>query len=460
MKNKLRMVVSAFIVAVLVLILMERGYEWHCERELLAARKGPTKGLHLKPSIFHQMIWKRCMYRWLDGPIPELRVYGLMLLQLSPYDPAIYHKVRNWVDCRDPFLQIQVIRYLSRANGEPELLLFAKMWNQGRMPLNVTTELTKALCRNPCLPNSSGYLKEPEPEGSEAGREDGERFRRIVCWPLIMCFKSKDRESEAKFLDAITQGKTEGLVDWYRLALMAIPGEYSEKLWKSIEARFPAEGQKARINAPADPFMFTVAHSDRTGHCEHEEPKNQSAPSFVLEKMLALATGGPRMLLRLGFFMFLALLPTILIETVVFRLWIRTSWKQTMPRIAIGNVVSAIVGVPASWVIMMGAECVVFLVCYCPVYAASDTALEGVATTIVSAAALGPSLVQLGWPIPMALAVLLIPCYFISVWIEYLVVKRVWKAIDQRLLWSGIRLAKGVTYGIMIALFMVSMLIR
>ena len=463
-KNKLTIVVVASIAAVLVLILAERLYERHCEWELVAALEGPPKGFPLKPSIIHQMLWKRCEYRWLDGPIPKLRVYGLMLLQLSPYDPALYQKVRCWVDSHDPYLQIQAIRYLSRAHGEPELLLFAKMWNQERMPLNVTTELTEALCRNPYLPSFLGYLKEPEPEGSKTGREDDERFRRIICWPLIMCFKSRDRASEAKVLDVITRKKTtEGMVDLglHRLILMAIPGEYSEKLWKTIESRFPEEGRKARINAPADPFMFTTAPSDRTGrHPLSDESKNQLGPSCLLGKMHALTTGGPRMLQRFGFFMFLALLPTILFETVVLRLWMRASWKQTIPGVALGNVISAIVGVPVSWVLMIGVEYVVFMVGCCPVYTVSDTAFDGVARVIASAAALGPSLVQLGWPVPMALAVLLIPCYFLSVWIEYLVIKRRWMDIDRGRLWSGIRLAKGVAYSIMIAFFMVCMLLR
>ena len=176
------------------------------------------------------------------------------------------------------------------------------------------------------------------------------------------------------------------------------------------------------------------------------------------DELITHATGGLWMLPVLGFFMLLAMLPTILIETLVLRRLISVSWKQTMSGVAVGNVVSAIVGVPVSWAVMLAVGIVVFLVAGSPVYINSDSPVEGVAIVVASAAALGPSLVQLYWPIPMALAVQLIPCYFISVWIAYLVIGRMWKTIDRGDLWTGIRLAKGVTYGIMIAFCMLFML--
>jgi hypothetical protein len=66
---------------------------------------------------------------------------------------------------------------------------------------------------------------------------------------------------------------------------------------------------------------------------------------------------------------------------------------------------------------MFGIEMLAFWIGY-TVDMKYDSAVGAVAMVIAGAAWLGPAEDHLGWMIPLALAILLIPCYFLSVWIS------------------------------------------
>jgi hypothetical protein len=173
--------------------------------------------------------------------------------------------------------------------------------------------------------------------------------------------------------------------------------------------------------------------------------------------MFLLANIGVPMLPVQGLFMAVSLVPIILIEAVIIRKRQSLPFKRSLGGSATANVISTLAGVPLSWglmfLVMMGGYLIddALLVKW-------DSPAVVLAYVVLNAAWLAPYEEQLPWMIPMALAVLLIPSYFLSVWIEYLVGRRIWKEADRKSLWHTMRLANGVTYGILIFICMGLML--
>jgi hypothetical protein len=158
-----------------------------------------------------------------------------------------------------------------------------------------------------------------------------------------------------------------------------------------------------------------------------------------------------------GMFMVVALIPIILIEAAI--VWKRqaVSLKRSVGGSAAANAVSTLAGVPLSWGLMF----LVMMGGYLLDDALSlkwDSPAVMVAYVVLNAAWLAPYEEHLNWMVPMALAILMIPSYFLSVWIEYLVCKRIWKEADRKGIWNTMRFANGVTYGILILICMGLML--
>ena len=160
-----------------------------------------------------------------------------------------------------------------------------------------------------------------------------------------------------------------------------------------------------------------------------------------------------------GIFMVVALIPVILIEAVV--IWRRESisFKRSLGGSAAANAVSTLAGVPLSWGLM-------FLVLMASSLIDANFSLDMnspaimIAYVILNAAWLAPLEQHLSWMAPMALAILMIPSYFMSVWIEYLVCKWIWKDVDTESLWTTMRTMNGVTYAILILVCIVLMLMN
>jgi len=168
---------------------------------------------------------------------------------------------------------------------------------------------------------------------------------------------------------------------------------------------------------------------------------------------MILANAGVPMLPVQWMFMVVALLPIILIEAVV--VWrkhavgFKRSLERSLGGSAAANVISTLSGVPLSWGLMF----LIMLAGYLIDDALSikwDSPAVMVAYVVLNAAWLAPHETHLNWMIPMALAILMIPSYFLSVWIEYMVCKRIWKEMNRKEVWNTMRVANGVTYGILI----------
>jgi hypothetical protein len=173
--------------------------------------------------------------------------------------------------------------------------------------------------------------------------------------------------------------------------------------------------------------------------------------------MIFIANAGLPMLPVQGAFMLAALIPVILIEGALLRHRLSTSWLTSIAGSAGANIVSTIVGVPLSWMIMLALQ---FTTSSLGQGAGIHVhGLAGdMAALFLGAAWLGPAGDSLRWMVPIALAILLIPAYFISVWIEYGFAKWFWTDMTPAVLFPAIRLANRTTYVLMVIVCFVFLL--
>jgi len=147
-----------------------------------------------------------------------------------------------------------------------------------------------------------------------------------------------------------------------------------------------------------------------------------------------LANMGIPMLFVQWWLMTCALIPVVIIETLVVRRKIAMPLSRTAGGVAAANILSTVIGVPIAWLIAL----VLGLGVLVPItYGAErlhwqlDSPLFQMFGFIESAAWIVPSSpAQSAWMIPLAAALLLIPCFFASVIIERWVCRHIWKSIE------------------------------
>src|SRR6266545_1105668 len=125
--------------------------------------------------------------------------------------------------------------------------------------------------------------------------------------------------------------------------------------------------------------------------------------------------------------MVILLLPIIILEAWLYRRWLDLeTWRATKSS-ALANLASTLVGVPAAWAVMFGVEfCAGFGIAKIPALNRMvdkwHSPMAAVVNTILSAAWLVPDEKSLYWMLPVAVLVLMIPTFYLSVWIEAFVV--------------------------------------
>jgi hypothetical protein len=119
--------------------------------------------------------------------------------------------------------------------------------------------------------------------------------------------------------------------------------------------------------------------------------------------------------------MLAALSPVILVEILLIRLWLSLSLEEAFMGIAKANVLSTAIGVPLAWGIMLVVEFVTGLLLASGsdyLHWKLDNPLFELVFFIFSIAWPLPSTEIAQGLIPIAAALLLIPCFYASVWIE------------------------------------------
>jgi hypothetical protein len=148
--------------------------------------------------------------------------------------------------------------------------------------------------------------------------------------------------------------------------------------------------------------------------------------------------------------MFCALIPVIVVEAFLIRRWVSLSHREAFSGIAKANLLSTVVGIPLAWLAMLAVEYAVML----PVSLAADKwhwkldspifQVIGFALTVAWIAPFNAYVT-----VPIAAALLLIPCFYASVWIERRVCLWAWSAADPAAVRRGVYLANLASYSVL-----------
>ena len=151
--------------------------------------------------------------------------------------------------------------------------------------------------------------------------------------------------------------------------------------------------------------------------------------------------------------MFCTLIPVIVVEALLIRRWVPLSYREAFTGITKANVISTLVGIPLAWLAMLALEFAVML----PVCLAADKwhwKLESPIFQVVgfalSAAWIAPF--DAYWSVPAAAALLLIPCFYASVWIERRVCFKSWPTADRAAVHRGVYLSNLASYAVLFVL--------
>jgi len=121
--------------------------------------------------------------------------------------------------------------------------------------------------------------------------------------------------------------------------------------------------------------------------------------------------------------MLLALIPVIAVEVYVARKMLKVSTGQNIKAVTIANIVSTLAGFPLAWILLVVVE---ILLGGGSAYGL-DTFWKRVYAVTVQAPWLIPYDKGLNWMIPTAMAYLLIPAFFVSVFVERRICSFFWR---------------------------------
>ena len=170
-----------------------------------------------------------------------------------------------------------------------------------------------------------------------------------------------------------------------------------------------------------------------------------------------LADAGLPMIILAWPAMVVLLNPVVVIEGLLCKKWLGLKTWRAIKTNAVSNLASTIIGIPVAWAVMAAIEFgAMGLVAESSALQNWHSPIAYVISFLLSSAWLNPDLGEKAWVIPAATLILLIPFFFASYWIEYLVVRKMVCTPDgepSNLAYarvrSAVRNANLATYGIM-----------
>lgn len=142
-----------------------------------------------------------------------------------------------------------------------------------------------------------------------------------------------------------------------------------------------------------------------------------------------------------------ALVPVVLIECAIVHKSMGIPMRKAFLGVGLANVSTTILGVPLAWGIVLGLD-----ILTTGGYALGmDTPTKMLAAVTLQAAWLIPYEEHLFWMIPAAAMVLLIPCFLLSVVIEFRVLIRLWPEHSRRAVLSAVLRANVWSYLFLLA---------
>ena len=147
--------------------------------------------------------------------------------------------------------------------------------------------------------------------------------------------------------------------------------------------------------------------------------------------------------------MLIALLPIILIESLVITREMTLSIRETIIPCSIANAVSTIAGFPLAWGLLLGLELLTTGGSCGPGF---ETLTSSIITVVLESAWLCPWEGQLHWMIPVAFINCLMVAFFVSVLTEYLVMKKMFAGREPSALKKVAYKANIVSYSLLVIL--------
>jgi len=144
-----------------------------------------------------------------------------------------------------------------------------------------------------------------------------------------------------------------------------------------------------------------------------------------------------------------ALVPVIVVESLLIRHWLSLSCANAFKGTSIANLVSTLVGVPIAWLIMFALE--LGINGSHGSVKTNSPALDAL-HFLAGIAWLTPNEKNIYWEVPTALALLLIPTFFISVWIERFICRKWWKDLNVASVKRAVFKANLVSYAVLFAI--------
>ena len=152
--------------------------------------------------------------------------------------------------------------------------------------------------------------------------------------------------------------------------------------------------------------------------------------------------------------MVVALLPVVFLEAIVLRYSLVITYKQATKASFLTNLASTLLGIPMSWLLLVLIQTIT----------GGDRAygLKTPLTKFLAVTWQAPWLIpyesDLYWMIPAAGLFLLIPFFFVSWCVEYLVARRILKGVNPISTRRGVRNANIASYGVL-ALYLMMVLV-
>lgn len=143
--------------------------------------------------------------------------------------------------------------------------------------------------------------------------------------------------------------------------------------------------------------------------------------------------------------MLVALLPVILIEAVVYTLLLKVRYRKAVLHSSKANLVSTLFGFPLAWLLLLGIELVALHVC--PVESLSSERAWILGPVFYGAWL--PPFVE-GWLVPLAILISLVLAYFLSVLIEYQIIRRQFDPEERTRVKAAVWRANSISYGVLI----------
>ena len=146
-----------------------------------------------------------------------------------------------------------------------------------------------------------------------------------------------------------------------------------------------------------------------------------------------------------------ALIPVIIVEALVVRRWVQLSYRDAFIGITKANLLSTLVGLPLAFVAIFVIQMVI-LVSVAGVAEQRHWNLDSIHDSPFvrilefTLGVAGKPNNAAYWQIPLAIALLLIPSFYVSVWVERFICRRAWPNSDAAAVRHGVFCANLASY--------------